>query len=236
MAISFYEKGRLSSGFNGWHVAVTIRGKRYQKYFSLKRPSDNIPVDLWHRYQETRARYYDARWQSRAAAVRYIDFIRTDHPNTKPCRGVGFQGITLGIGPIGRDEKDHCYFQVNSNGKPVRIPISESQTLSAAWKKAVDLWGETFGIRPVDVQRKRIQPPTPDQFKQLRKRMNDEERAGLGVGVLHHVYAEQRTELERNKSRGALSEEAPETDDLLDFHSLLEREISEYRGRRQFKD
>jgi len=60
MAVNFYEKGQLSSGFCGWRVVVTIRGKRYQKYFSLNRPSERIPEELWFRYQETRARYYEA--------------------------------------------------------------------------------------------------------------------------------------------------------------------------------
>jgi hypothetical protein len=27
MAISFYEKGELTSGFHGWRVVATIRGK-----------------------------------------------------------------------------------------------------------------------------------------------------------------------------------------------------------------
>jgi len=46
MAVNFYEKGQLSSGFCGWRVVVTIRGKRYQKYFSLNRPSERIPEEL----------------------------------------------------------------------------------------------------------------------------------------------------------------------------------------------
>lgn len=46
MAINFYEKGQLSSGFCGWRVVATIRGKRYQKYFSLNRPSERIPEEL----------------------------------------------------------------------------------------------------------------------------------------------------------------------------------------------
>ena len=58
--INFYDKGQLSSGFCGWRVVATIRGKRYQKYFSLNRPSKRIPEKLWFHYQETRARYYEA--------------------------------------------------------------------------------------------------------------------------------------------------------------------------------
>ena len=229
MAIQFYDKGELSSGFYGWRVAATIRGKRYQKYFSLRRSSDAVPEALWHRYQKTRAEYYEARWAMRAAAVKYLDFIRTEHPRVKPFRGVGFQGITLGIGTIGGNQAEQCYFQVNAPGNPMRIAITENQTLSKAWDRAVSLWGEAFDIRQKDIESKRQTPPTPEQFKQLRKHMNEEERASLGVGVLHHVYAEQRAELERQKSRNRLNKERPvDRDDLLDVHARLEREISEF--------
>ena len=229
MAIQFYDKGELSSGFYGWRVAATIRGKRYQKYFSLRRPSDAVPETLWHRYQKTRAEYYEARWAMRAAAVQYLDFIRTEHPRVKPYRGVGFQGMTLGIGTIGGNQTEQCYFQVNAPGNPMRIAITEKQTLSKAWDRAVRLWGEAFGIRQKDIEAKRQTPPTPEQFKRLRKHMNEEEHASLGVGVLHHVYAEQRAEIERKKSRNRLNKERPvDRDDLLDVHARLEREISEF--------
>jgi hypothetical protein len=228
MAIQFYDKGELSSGFYGWRVAATIRGKRYQKYFSLRRPSEAISREFWHRYQKTRAEYYEARWAMRAAAVKYLDFIRTEHPRVKPFRGVGFQGITLGIGTIGVGQTEQCYCQVNAPGNPIRIAITEHQTLSKAWDEAVTLWGESFGIRQKDIDAKRQNPPTPEQFKQLRKHMNDEESASLGVSVLHHVYAEQRAEMERQKSRSSLKEHPVDQDDLLDVHSRLEREISEF--------
>ncbi|SFR61249.1 hypothetical protein SAMN05216203_1780 [Marinobacter daqiaonensis] len=228
MAIQFYEKGELSSGFWGWRVVVMIRGERYQKYLSLRRPGTSVPEELWYRYQKTRAEYYEARWSMRAAATKYLDFIRTEHARTRPFRGVGFQGITLGIGTIGGSQTEQCYFQVNVPGNPVRIAISEEQTLSRAWDRAVVLWGETFGIRPKDIEARRHRSPAPEQFKRLRKHMNDEEQASLGVGVLHYVYAEQRAELERKKSRSSLRERRVEQEDLLDVHSRLEREISQF--------
>ena len=90
------------------------------------------------------------------------------------------------------------------------------------------LWGETFNIRPGDIEKKRQTPPTPEQFKQLRKHLNDEQKASLGVGVLHHVYAEQRAELERNKARTRLKDQPVKEDELLEVHSRLEREINQY--------
>ena len=110
----------------------------------------------------------------------------------------------------------------------MRIAITGNQPLSNAWDRAIRLWGEAFGIRQKDIVAKRQTPPTPEQFKRLRKHMNEEESASLGVGVLHHVYAEQRAELERQKSRTRLKERPVDQDDLLDVHSRLEREISEF--------
>jgi hypothetical protein len=205
-----------------------IRGKRYQKYLSLRRPSEAVSKAVWHRYQKTRAEYYEARWAMRAAAIRYLDFVRTEHPRVKPFRGVGFQGITLGIGTVGRSQTEQCYFQVNVPGHPVRIAITEEQPLSKAWDLAVSLWGDAFDIRQKDIDAKRQASPIPEQFKHLRKHMNEEESASLGVNVLHHVYAEQRAEIERNKSRTRLKERPVGQDDLLDVHSRLEREISEF--------
>ncbi len=58
--------------------------------------------------------------------------------------------------------------------------------------------------------------------------MNEVDHAGLGVGVLHHVYAQQRAELEHQKSRASLQDRPVDRDDLLDVHSRLEREISDF--------
>tara|TARA_R110001599_G_scaffold89560_19_gene237071 strand:+ start:550 stop:1044 length:495 start_codon:yes stop_codon:yes gene_type:complete len=154
MAISFYEKGELSSGFHGWRVVATIRGKRYQKYFSLKRPNTRITQELWHKYQETRARYYEARYMARSAAIQYLDFIQKDHPAALPCRGVGFQGITLGIGGGKSAAQETCYFSVNKRGAAIKFYIDERTSLSQAWEQAVKHWGEVFDIRPKDIVEK----------------------------------------------------------------------------------
>ncbi len=159
MAISFYEKGELTSGFHGWRVVATIRGKRYQKYFSLKRPNTRITQELWYQYQETRAKYYEARYMARSAALQYLDFIGKDHPTTLPCRGVGFQGITLGIGSGKSAAQETCYFSVNKRGAATKFYIDERASLSQAWEQAVKHWGEAFDIRPKDIAKKLEQVP-----------------------------------------------------------------------------
>lgn len=226
MAISFYEKGDLSSGFYGFKVAVVIRRKYHQKWLSMKLPSENIPIDLWFKYQETRAKYYEARWLARSAATQYIDFIKTNHKSTKPFRGLGFHGMTIGIGRGNRCLTDQCYFQVNKRGSATRIWITKEVTLSQAWKKAITLWGESFGIRTKDIQHKLNSQPSPDIFKHLRVHLNQNEGKDYPPSVLRHVYAEQRKEIELKKASVTATGDSPV--DLSSFHSSLEREISRF--------
>lgn len=228
MAISFYEKGELSSGFHGWRVVATIRGKRYQKYFSLNRPDTRISQEHWHQYQETRARYYEARYMARSAAIQYLDFIHKDHPTTRPYRGVGFHGVTLGIGTGRHTTHETCYFSVNKRGAATKFYIDEQASLSRAWEQAVSHWGEVYEIRPKDIAEKLKLVPSPGQFKALRKHMNDQEGHDFPASVLHHVYAEQRGLLERQKVRED-TEGKLDGDELLAMYANLEREVSEFR-------
>lgn len=228
MAISFFEKGTLSSGFCGWRVVATIRGKRYQKYFSLRRPNQNIAQDLWHHYQHTRARYYEARWKARSAAVQYLDFINRDHPTTRPHRGAGFQGITLGIGSGRSAVTETCYFSVNKRGAATKFYIDDQTTLTQAWREAVTNWGEVYEIRPKDIGRKLEAVPSPDRFKTLRKQMNEHEGFDFPASVLHHAYAERRQQLEQRKARDN-TDDRVSSEDLLAMYSRLEREIAGYR-------
>ena len=230
MAIHFYEKDQLSSGFHGWQVTATLRGKLYQKYFSLIPPKPTIPADFWYRYQETRACYYDARWSARSAALQYIDALKTNHPNTRPGRGVGFRGITMGITTGDRVDQERCYFSVNEPRRPMRFYVTEDCTLSQAWQQAVDHWGQVFGIRPKDIERKRKEPVSPAAFKALRNQLNDHEGCNISVEALHDVYTEQRAEIERQKAREQTKGEVTEND-LLGWYASLKQEISEYQNR-----
>lgn len=228
MAISFYAKGELSSGFHGWRVVVAIRGKRYQKYFSARCLNTSIPEELWHRYQETRARYYDARWMARSAAIQYLDFLNQNHPNTRPHRGVGFQGITLGIGSDKQSAKEQCYFAVNKRGRAAKFYIDEECSLTEAWERAVNHWGGMFEIRPKDIARKITEVPSPDQFKALRHHLNEQEKHDLPASVLHYVYAEKRERLEKQKARKNTQADLRQ-DDLLSMYAHLEKEISQFQ-------
>ena len=235
MAVILYGKGELSSGFYGYRTVVAIRGAHFQKWFTLRR-DPSIPFDLWRQYQETRARYYEARWLARSAACQYIDFIRTDSPTTKPHRGLGFQGMTIGIGRGSRCLHDQCYFQINKKGNATRFWITERQTMSKAWVRAIRTWGDLYEIREKDIQGKLDHPPSPDIFKQLRMHLNEYEGKDFPPSVLHHVYAEQRRQIENLRNTSALKKaqseipnEVPLNDELFDFYASLERDISTYK-------
>jgi hypothetical protein len=228
MAINFFAKGELSSGFHGWRVVATIRGKRYQKYFSLNRSNNRIPQELWHRYQETRARYYEARYMARSAAIQYLDFINKDHPTTRPCRGVGFQGVTLGIGAGRNAIQETCYISVNKRGVATKFYIDSGTLLSQAWEQAVSYWGNVYEIRPKDIAYKLKLVPSPDKFKALRKQLNDQEGHDFPASVLHHVYTEQRDQLGKRKIREN-TQECFDGDELLTLYANLKQELSGYR-------
>lgn len=184
-----------------------IRGKLYQKYFSLHRPTPKIPHQLWFNYQQTRARYFEARWMARSAATQYLDFINKNHPNTKPHRGVGFQGITIGIGTSPDEIKPLCFFSVNKKGKARRFFIDNNTNLSKAWKSAVAYWGMIYEIRPKDIDKKITKKPSPEIFKDLRKHMNNSEGYDLPPSVLHHVFSEKRQQIKNLKYRNQHKEE-----------------------------
>ncbi|MGB1478638.1 MAG: hypothetical protein ACPG9R_12705, partial [Marinobacter salsuginis] len=148
---------------------------------------------------------------------------------TRPHRGVGFCGITLGIGTARNTAREVCYFSVNKRGAATKFYIDEQSSLSQAWKWAVKHWGEVYDIRPKDVVQKLTRVPHPDRFKTLRKHMNDHEGQDFPTSVLHHVYAEQRGRLETQKVRETTKGRLDE-DELLAMYANLQRQVSEYRS------
>lgn len=225
MAIRFYDAGEHPAGFRGWRVIATVRGRYYQKYLSIRPPSRTIDPDYWLKYQETRARYYEARWQARSAAVQYIDFISRDHPTTAPKRGLGFCGITIGISEANRHRPEGCHFQTANR----RIAITNDKPLSQAWNDAVDLWAKAHDLREKDVAHRRANPPSPDVFKALRRHMNEVEGYNIPAWVLGPVYAEQRAEIEHRATQKALKRDLD--NGLTGFHNRLQHEIENYKGR-----
>jgi len=237
MAIDFYDSNTLSSGFAGWRVAGYVRGKRYQKYFPLRNPHPLIDDDVWREYQHLRARYFEAKIMARSAACKYIDFVSTTNIRTLPCRGLGFQGMTMAILPSPGTQRYYCQFVINNQGKTQRFPNRADQSFEQAWELAIDAWVSTYDIRPKDaaVIRHR-KKPNPAAFKTLRQQMNLHEGHNIPVDALHFVFAGQREDLQRQraiqsflKPRSSLSEKNLGAVELTDFSTSLLSEIERYR-------
>lgn len=178
------------SGFCGWRVTVFVRGKKFQKTFSTYCHLRGIDPDLWWQYQSLKAHYYHAKLAARAAALNYIAFLNSESVHTKKHRGVGFQGITLGISRHQKGCGWYCYFVVNHSKNPKRIPITAKRGITQSWMKAVDLWGKRFGIRPKDVAEKKRLAPSRKQFQELWVCLNEECR-NIPLAALQNLFSEE---------------------------------------------
>lgn len=187
MSIRFYSE---DSGFCGWRVTVFVRGKKFQKKFSAHCHLRGIDPDLWWKYQSLKAHYYHAKWAARAAALNYIAFLNSESVHTKKHRGVGFQGITLGIGRYQKARGWYCYFVVNHAKNPKRIPITAKRGITQSWMKAVDLWGKRFGIRPKDIAEKKCLVPSRRQFQALWICLNEEGK-NIPLAALQNLFNEE---------------------------------------------
>lgn len=235
MAIDFYDIGELKSGFAGWRVSGTVRGKRYQKYFSIRNNHPGIDNAVWIKYQRLKAEYYYARLRMRSYAAQYFDLLRSDHPRTLPGRGLGFRGVTLGILKNPGATRYQCQFIVNFRNSTQRFVIHADQSFDQAWDHAIDYWADAFEIREKDAVRvRREKKPSPEAFKQLRRIMN-EEGHDIPVDALHFVFAHQRSELKRRKIAQRLSQPSASASKLdwkehglSDFAAQLAIEIEGY--------
>lgn len=119
-----------------------------------------------------------------------------------------------------------CYFSVNKRGQSAKFYITDDTTLSGAWTEAVNYWGQVFEIRATDIAKKLKCPPSPNQFKALRKQLNDHEGCDYPASILHHVFSEQRALIDKKKARKSTKEELD--DELLMMYTNLEREVAQY--------
>lgn len=233
MGLKFYQKSeKHPRKFHGWKVDYEINGKRIQEKFSNEPPSQSMPIEFWERYQETKARLLAAQCEKKIAASEYCALLRKDSPKTKPYRGLGMQGITLGIGSTFDESKTHCYFAVDLGKSVFRVSITDEKPLRTAWEFAVDVWGEEYGIRSKDIARKKRQVPSPEKFKLLRRHLNDKERAHLPVWVLSEVYQEYRDDKLWVEAHGNPKSEESE---LLKMRQKLERDMKDFKSAGQPK-
>lgn len=193
MGVKHYDRGEHESGFIGFRVTAVLKGEYEQEYFSTSAAAVQSDDCLVYKRQRLLAEMKDAEWAAESALDQYRAMVTTNHPTTKPERGVGVQGITLGFF---RDKRGKWTpeIKVSRPGKlPLRLTFA-TNLFSQVWIQAVQTWVEANGILPEDADRVLKSPPEPSQFSRLRKQMN-REGFDIPVEALHHVFREQRQNL-----------------------------------------
>lgn len=195
MAIKYYARGEHPAGFIGFRVTAGFGGKYYQKYFGTGKAGRQDDGDPRYLFQRLSAELQDAKWKADGLAYRYRTFVTSDHPNTLPYRGVGVHSITAGF--FGEKSTWQAGFAVNRPQQPGQRPRGakyftfNNLPYSQAWDSAVRLWSELYDIAEIDTQRVLSNAPPPEQFKELRRQMN-QEGFSIPVSALSSVFREQR--------------------------------------------
>lgn len=191
MGVRFYRPGEHQGGFIGFRVTRTVGDEYKQRYFSTNGLSED---DFWFRYLKVKAQLVDTEWKVESLWHQYKTFVTSDHPNTKPGRGTGVHGITLGFTHDRRDRWVGCFIVQLSRKKGAHKVYFGTRLYSEAWKEAVNAWADNYEILPEDYDRVLNNPPPPEQFKELRRIMNTE-GFNIPVTALRQVFTEQREEI-----------------------------------------
>lgn len=196
MAIRVYQEGEHPSGFIGIRVTRSFAGKYRQTYFSFRKKG-GIMTAREQKVLMQQAEALEEQWKADSQLAKYESRLSVAHPNTKPCRSVGVEGITAEFavdnsGP----ERVYYYpgFRVSQPGiksgaaRHIRFSL---HGYTGAWELAVDLWAERYSILPKDKKRILKNIPDPKQFMALRRQMNKEGH-DIPTSALSSVFAEQR--------------------------------------------
>ena len=122
----------------------------------------------------------ESRWKKESEEHKYQARLSVAHPNTKPGRSVGVEGVTAEFAVDNSGQTRSYYypgFRVSQPGPGSRAAthIRFSQYgYEGAWKAAVELWAERYGILPKDKKRILRNMPPREHFTALRKQMNKE--------------------------------------------------------------
>lgn len=205
MGVKYYKAGEHPAGFTGFRVTVAYGDNYHQRYFSTLAANDQSDKDPYFRYQRLRAEKQDVEWQLESLRYQYHRFVTQNHPTTKPERGVGVHCITASFF-LDRRKTWQAGFTVSrdQNEKGRRKPSKRftfcTRPYSQVWKDAVLFWAEEHGIATADRDRVLATPPEPEQFKRLRRRMNEHDGFEIPVKALSAVFAEQRAEIAHKRS------------------------------------
>jgi len=200
MAIRYYGRGEHPSGWVGFRVTVSVDKKYRQAYFKtsgdhIRHQDDRCPQ---FKMQRLRAEIKEAEWLAQSALSQYKRFVSEDHPTTQPLRRTGVHGITC---DYRRDRRGNWQagFAMNlpgsdsssDSGRSVRFYTFRTRRYSDVWALCVNLWADEHQVLDADRQRVLRNPPPAEQFKELRRHLNE---AGwdIPVSTLGPVFREQR--------------------------------------------
>lgn len=246
MGIKHYKPGEHPGKFVGFRVTASWNQEYRQEYFDTFDAETQDDCDPYFKQQHLKAQILDLQWELESLDYQYQQFVTRNHPGTKPHRGLGFQGMTIGFLRAHGDQWEPCFLVNRSKDKAdestrkgrIVIPLKK-HLFSDAWKLATNHWVEENEIRPEDIERIRKQPPSPEQFKELRRYMNEVEGCDIPVKSLHPVFAEQREMirssrlLEQSAKNGRTLPAHPKQEIdkgiLLDVESWFAEEVESYR-------
>lgn len=204
MAIRVYQEGEHPSGFIGIRVTRSFGGKYRQSYFSFRKNGGFISVKEQKALMQE-AESLEEQWKQESQQARYESRLSAPHPNTKPFRSVGVEGITAEFA-VDNSGPDRMYyypgFRVSQPGvksgaaRHIRFSL---HGYTGAWKLAVEMWAERYSILPKDKKRVLKNMPDPNQFVALRRQMNKEGH-DIPTTALSSVFAEQRQAVASGKS------------------------------------
>jgi hypothetical protein len=204
MAVTYYGPGEHPAGFIGFRVTTGFNGDFYQRYFSTSAAVQQADEDVIFLSRRLEAELQDLEWQRDSLQYRYQRFVSEDQSNTLPERGVGVHGITAAFVRQGRGPWRACFKVAKSQAATASRQSSKtfpfSRPFSEVWEEVVEFWAEEHGVCSADRQRVLDSPPDPDQFKRLRRQMNEHEGYDVPVEALSPVFAEQRSLLAKQRA------------------------------------
>jgi hypothetical protein len=217
--IEYFAPGEHPRGFVGFLVTARIDGHTRKATFSTRTASSQDKSNLWVQYQWLSAVGMDLEWKIEKRERHYQRFVTSDHPDTRPGRGLGVHGLTAAFYASGDDWIPAFSVARNPDvlGRPQvdRRFTFEHAPYSAVWRDAVMFWAEEHAIEDADRERLLTRTPEPALFSALRRRMN-EEGNDIPTEALSSVYREQRDALAATRAP-AQALEAALMDDLNDW-------------------
>lgn len=199
MAIKQYGPGEHPGGFVGFSVTSEIDDRYLQEHFSTAAAKKQSAEDVYFRYQQLRALYRDTEWEAESLWRKYKKFVNTSRGNTKPLRGLDVHCITASFIRRSDDQWDPCFTVSRPGSKPQKRFNFRKHTFSEAWEMAVTLWADEYEVLDEDRERLLEKKPDPEQFKLLRRQMNDLEGYDIPVEALGPVFKEQRERLAKKR-------------------------------------